>query len=701
MVELAAFQIARLRGVTPRAVRICAKKNKWPYREKKGRGGAQRFYKLTELPVDIQSIYLEKMCSSLHSPADAISVTPLIPQNTSDLKHWQRSVVDGRAGVLRTINSWVLEAGITQGKAISRLLEMIKNGNLPEHLEQLILAANGRAGGKLKLSRATVYNWIKAQNTQGVAGLAPNDGNPGLTIPDWADPLLSLYGDPRKPSLAAVMEKLPKSLPKGLERPSYDAARRFLKSLTAVTRHTGRMGPRDLKSLKAYVKRDVSELWPGAVYASDGHTFKAEVQHPIHGGPFRPEVTPVIDVYTRRIVGWSAGLAESTWTVLDAARHSFMTSSLCDIWYTDNGSGFKNKVMRAPLIGFMARWSVTCKNSLAYGSQARGVIERWHQTMTKAARELPTYMGKDMDAEAKQKAFKITRADMRRFGSSKLLLGWPEFLEYVQSVTDTYNDRPHSSLPRIRDAVTFKRRYMTPNEVWQKSIDEGWQPDPVTEAQADDMFRPYEIRKTNRALVSLFGNEYFGGNALEAFHGEEVMVGYDVHDASKVWVRELIRNADEICEGRLICTAEWGGNRQSYYPVSVAEQARDKRLAGRIKRLDVHKAEALAERHSNPLIEMGGETPMTETESAMADAMFEKLENPLEPVSSVTSINGRPVFHDDLEFAVWAEANPTALTREDYQLLSELMNTRPFRILLETEGVDIPQLSDVARKGAA
>jgi putative transposase len=68
-----------------------------------------------------------------------------------------------------------------------------------------------------------------------------------------------------------------------------------------------------MKNIKPFVRRDISQLQPNDVWTADGHTFDAEVQHPMHGRPFRPEITAIIDVATRRIIGWSVGLAESVW----------------------------------------------------------------------------------------------------------------------------------------------------------------------------------------------------------------------------------------------------------------------------------------------------------------------------------------------------------------------------------------------------
>ena len=40
----------------------------------------------------------------------------------------------------------------------------------------------------------------------------------------------------------------------------------------------GRMGPREIKATKPFVRRDTSKLWPGDIYMADGHAFDAEVE---------------------------------------------------------------------------------------------------------------------------------------------------------------------------------------------------------------------------------------------------------------------------------------------------------------------------------------------------------------------------------------------------------------------------------------
>ncbi|MDC5138046.1 DDE-type integrase/transposase/recombinase, partial [Acinetobacter baumannii] len=126
---------------------------------------------------------------------------------------------------------------------------------------------------------------------------------------------------------------------------------------------------------------------------ADGHCFDAEVAHPQHGKPFRPELTSIIDVATRRLVGWSIALSESSWAVLDAIRMSATECGIPAIFYVDNGSGYKNDLPKAQWRGFLARLNPEVSHALPYNSQANGLIERSHQTIwVKAAKNLPTYI---------------------------------------------------------------------------------------------------------------------------------------------------------------------------------------------------------------------------------------------------------------------------------------------------------------------
>ena len=83
--------------------------------------------------------------------------------------------------------------------------------------------------------------------------------------------------------------------------PSLDVVRKVWNRLPEIMRQRGRKtGPAYTKILP-HEKRDWDVLEPNDVWIGDGHSFKAKVQHPVHGSPFKPEVTVVLDGCTRMV----------------------------------------------------------------------------------------------------------------------------------------------------------------------------------------------------------------------------------------------------------------------------------------------------------------------------------------------------------------------------------------------------------------
>jgi putative transposase len=645
---------AKALGVDPKAVmphsernvRDKADRESWSFRERT-KGGGGREYPLSALPAVFQKALARKTLKAASAELHGQLALPLL--EAADLKTYQRSPMEARAALLGHIDHVMITQGISQGKAIEALIDLADKRELPPELQRAVAVANTRTNTGRTLSRATVYGWLKARGEAAgnVVALAPKAA-PEVERPAYAWTLIKLWCRPTKPNITEILE----GWPEGEEKPSYFQARRYLKKLDEITKNRGRMGPRLLKSLQAYVARDTSELWPGAIFIGDGHTFKREVAHPIHGRPFRPEVTSFLDVYTRRWVGWSAALAENTWSVADALRSAVTATTCCDIVYYDNGAGAKNKTWDDDVTGLIARLSITKLHSAPWSSQARGIIERFHSSVLhKVARQAVTYVGQRMDPEARQKAFQATRKQIALTGSSPLLTPWQAFIAEIDAAMVEYNDRPHDGLPKSIDPETGKRRHLTPNEMWEMAVMEGWQPDPITTAEAVDLFRPAVTRKVNRGLVQLFDNTYYH-DALRALHGERVVVGFDLHDATKVWVR--------LKDGRFVCEAIWDGHKRAYLPVSVATQALEKRVAGKVARLDKHRDTAMAEL-PGAAGRVVDATPLTEDQARQLEAMEAEWEEipPLAEVSALLAAPMREDLHEELMQqleAEWASA---------------------------------------------
>jgi len=659
-----------------RGISYQAQRDGWKSRtvKAKGAGRPKVEYHVDSLPAAAQSALT----------VAAANVTPTeiaVPDSdTRRLKKSQRDVLEARLVLLQYVNQQVLLARVTVNAAIDELVETVNAGVADAELLHFARVANARGE---KLSRRSLFRWRK-QAEAGQVALAPKP-MPEADVPEWADALIQLWGTPSQPSLSQCVEALQAELPAG-KAPSYDQARRFKARLDAISLNKGRMGPRELKSMKAYVKRSVDDLWPTAIYSSDGHTADFEVAHPKHGRPFRPEITSIIDIYTRRLVGWSAGLAEATWGTLDAMRHAFTTAGVCTIWYVDRGKGFNNDRFDNQVTGFLSRFGITKTNSLPYNSQARGVIERVHQSLwIREGRTLPTYVGRDMDREAAHRAHKLTRREVAEKGGSSILMTWSDFLAWAQAAVDSYNARPHSALGKIRDAITGRNRHMSPDEAWSKALQTGFEAD-VVDAGDHDLFRPYERRKVSRALISLFGHEYFAAE-LEPWHGEEVLVGYDIHDGATVYVRTL--------DHQFICTAERDAHARPYMPASMLERAADLRAKGRLNRLGRQIEEVQAER-DGMLLDYQPATPvqiaMPAEQIEAARAKLAQLEQPRQPVAPANS-NGVPNFQDgmagNLEFITWLMANPHEVNEQRLQLVRSDLRRRTARMYMEAVRFDI------------
>lgn len=559
-------KLAKYLGVSVKSVHARAKREGWQALPRAGRGGGN-LWVVSSMSAEIR----DRLASALlragraGTPEGGAACPAEHPSLTSHDASGERRAANGSASPLVPLDDRTdrerrttiarlafcaeierLTPLVGKTRAVSHLVNLSRLGELDERLTALLPQALPRM-------------------------------RRGYAVPAWGESFLAFYQMPQHPSVVMAHEALCRAMrARGEEPPSIHACRRLLSKMGRPEREAGRATGNALLRLRSHQRRDTSELWPTDVYTADGTTFDAEVLHPDHGQPFKPEITVILDVATRRCVGVSVALAENALTVLDALRMACCFGGIPALFYSDNGPGYVNAQLRDDRTGMLVRLGITPTTSLPGRPQGKGLMERAIKSIcVRAAQELPSYTGALMDRDAAKRNFKLSRTAIRE-GGRAMLPTWDEFKRHILACVERYNAAPHRGLPRYRDAEGRLRHY-SPEEYWRTFTARGFEPVSVPRDMASELFMPAVRRITRNGWLQFSSGRYFAPE-LADFHGEAVEVRYDIWDAGRVWCW--------TADGRRICEAALEGNTRPYFERSRVEAAREKRARAQVRRLD-------------------------------------------------------------------------------------------------------------------
>lgn len=562
--------------------------------------------------------------------------------------------------------------GSAVNRAVKKIEELSRTGQLPEKLRELARLANAKVGKKEHLlTFRTLRRWIAndkpgALLSERIVLHAPRVAGPNYTLRDDVAAVLRLYRQPNKPSMMWCAQKISREIG-GDWKTLYDAARRFKEKVPATVFHGGRNSAAALKALQPFRRREFLSLAPNEVWTGDGHAMKFKVAHPETGAPFVPEVTVIMDVSSRYIVGWSVSYSESCIAVSDALRHAVQTHGVPLIYYSDNGGGQKNKTFDAPVTGILGALNIRHETGIPGNPQGRGVIERSWQTVTIAlAKQFATYHGHGADRDTLKKVNRdITRAlrATTKGEVTTLPRRLPSFAEFIASLQQTIQDynthHEHRSLPKLDG-----KHHATPAAWRSHRLEEtGTDIAMLAPQEVATLFMPAALRKAKRGEVRFLNCTYFHKD-LMLVDDEVVKVHYDIHDVSRVWVKKL--------SGELIAEAILDGNKVGYFPQSMIEVQREKRADRRVA-LKQSQIDAInLERTPPALIDQS-------TGAALVPLVFDR-EPELVPALMQQS-SGRPMFDTDPEKYRWLQMSGTELTLDDERWLAEYKRTSEYRDL--------------------
>ncbi|EEF1216656.1 DDE-type integrase/transposase/recombinase [Salmonella enterica] len=534
------------------------------------------------------------------SPLEAYRGSPqLMEERLNALTENQRQIADARIALVHEVLRIGCEPGFTCAKAIRFIVGQSESGELNERIAGFVAVANAKKGKTRALSAISLKRWMaeynKAENAaERLLLLAPGKREE-MKVEEisWLADFLAQYRQSNgRPMTEAYEDFVAEWNRRHAEEPymlqiipSYDAIRRVMKKLPEVVKQKGRITGSEYRQLEGFTRRDWSKAPVNYVWIGDGHGMKLKCAHPIHGRPFSPEVTFVIDGGTRFIVGWSMDLAENVFAVAGAIQHGIRNHGKPFIYYSDNGSGETADVLDKEVVGILPRLGVDHPTGIAGNPQGRGIIERLNRTLPmRIARKYRTYFGKGADRETLRKLNRDLRSafntlqqgknlNAKQRAAMRDLPSWSELCEVVREGVEWYNNRPHSELPMKANGKHFSPAEYRKKRLAEENTEIEW----LSDVELRDMFRPMVEKLVRRCEIHWLNNIYYAPE-LRDEHGRKVLISYDIHDASKITVRRL--------DGSFICEAIWNGNKRAAFPVTAEYHKHQQRIKGMRKRAE-------------------------------------------------------------------------------------------------------------------
>ncbi len=177
-----------------------------------------------------------------------------------------------------------------------------------------------------------------------------------------------------------------------------------------------------------------------------------------------------------------------------------------------------------------------------------------------------------------------------------------------------------------------------------------------------------------------------------------MLVGYDIFDASKVWVRKLEEQGGAPVAGALICVACFFNNKHAYVPKTMRDSAVERRAKGRLKRIEAHRREALEEANPHLTLEYGPAMPVafpapsSEPAEVAAPQAGDGRDGVMNMADAAPQRAGKCVPADQYELAAHCIAHPGEMTVNQRRLLVQLFNSPSGRELYELKGGRIDNL---------
>ena len=559
-----------------------AKKEKWPSRQRSGRGGG-REYPLSCLPETTRmALSVQSPGSKVQGPQNSHPSTakiiplynkegnrretpPFSPPNTYNLIAATSKPIQISNLISSSAPEWASRIALARVDLVrafvaEREAAKLKCQSVTSAAQEFVAAYNsGLILPKIKatlgdISVSSIYGWEKTFRE------ASYDFN--TLIPEWGkcrrgtcsvteaekNYILSFCLHQNQVKIGTAIN-LTKHLMerRGILSPSHPSTiRRFVESFKKsqydkwVLAREGEKALRD--KVAPYLERDDRFLSVGDVLVGDGHRCNFKVIHPFTGKPCRPALIGFFDWASRVMVGWSIMVEENVQAIAAALRHAILKmGKIPKYLYLDNGKAFKARVFthdidleECGVYGMFVRLGIHTAFAWPYNARSKP-IERFFGTLSNTfERLLPSFSGASIDDRPASER-RNEKYMQEVFGQKIPTI--QQANEWLSSWQHYYMDMPHPTR-HIAGGVRLSR-----GQILRDGLGAGVDPQELTY-----MMLSMEIRTIRQNGIHFMGRNYWNENLYGL--KDRVVIKYDFSDLSYVYIYsqsgEYMGRADRI-----------------------------------------------------------------------------------------------------------------------------------------------------------
>jgi putative transposase len=453
-------------------------------------------------------------------PSSSSSFPAIIPgENREIILSPYDKISHYRFALLKTLWAEISQTpGLKKREIIREFLKGYNSGaTLPNLLKEL-----------KRVSRPTIYRWIKAYKEGGIEALVPQYRGPeasGIT-PTEKKFLREKLLDQNKPTIGDSINKCKFLL--GEMSPSHPSKlRRWINEFRKnnydlwISEREGKKALND--KCVPYAERNWHDLTVGEAVVADGHKLNFQVINPFTGKPTRAVMVLFWDWKSSYPLGWEIMLTESIQCVIAALRNAIITlGKFPTHTLLDNGRAFRANIFRkkfrfeeTEIPGIFDKLGIIPHFAKPYNAQSKPV-ERFFRTFNDwCERELPSYIG----ASINDKPAHINRNEKR---AKELHDEWvptiPEAMQFIFKWREYYIDQKL----RARD-------YLTPRGIFEAEKGPGVDPFAL-----HFLMMACKARMVHRNGITFNGWHWYH----EELYGlkDYVLMFYSYYDLSQVYI---------------------------------------------------------------------------------------------------------------------------------------------------------------------